>query len=405
MAPLSNRPLVGLVLPLLLVQLLLPATSSVVVVGQEDEAAAVAAQLLHASDDFSVTVNGKPSFVYLAAVEAAQGRGVVNSSFVHLTLPAGGGPVDIQVAVLRANSSSPVSSAALRPRGSPDVALHGDAAVSFSISVPGNYVLELDGTYTVDTLDAGLMVFVDAADLTPPSPSDASVVFYPPGVHRVAGGLLTLANDTTTYLAPGAVVLAKVAATGVKNVTLRGGGILAAEWLPGDPLPFSCRHCGCPGSHGISISNATDVTVEGITLMHVNGWMFELESVKGARVSGIREIGWRCNNDGIDIVSSQDVVVEGCFIRSADDAIAVKGLNAAMDTRNVTVRDSILFPHGNCSESQPANQLPQLALRRHILLFRVRDRVCRYRVVHDSISFLRILFSCVRPLISVVLVM
>ena len=68
--------------------------------------------------------------------------------------------------------------------------------------------------------------------------------------------------------------------------------------------------------------------VEGITLMHVNGWMFELESVVGARVSGVREIGWRCNNDGIDIVSSQDVLVEDCFLRSADDAIAVKGQSA-----------------------------------------------------------------------------
>jgi hypothetical protein len=306
---------------------------------------------LHASDAFSVTVDGEPAFVYLAAVEAAQGRGVVNSSFVVLTLPAIGGGVQVQVTTLGANSSAPVKSAALRPRGSPPVVLHGGGALlCFSITTPGHYVLELDGAWAVDTLDAGLMVFVDAADPAPPSPSDSSVMYFGPGVHHVAGGLLTLASDTTTYLAPGAVVLAKVAATGVRNVTLRGGGILAAEWLPGDPLPFSCRHCGCPGSHGISIANASGVTVQGITLMHVNGWMFELESVVGARVSGIREIGWRCNNDGIDIVSSQDVVVEGCFIRSADDAIAVKGLNPTMDTRNVTVRDSILFPHGNCME-------------------------------------------------------
>ena len=80
-------------------------------------------------------------------------------------------------------------------------------------------------------------------------------------------------------------------------------------------------------------------------------WMFKLESVTGALVSGIRKLGWRCNNDGIDIVSSQDVTVENCFIRSADDAIAVKGMDAAMDTRNVVVRDSILFPHGNCMET------------------------------------------------------
>ena len=100
------------------------------------------------------------------------------------------------------------------------------------------------------TLDAGLMVFVDVADPTPLSHSEPSVVYFGPGVHVVPGGFIALRSDTTTYLAPGAVVLAKVVASNVKNVTLKGGGILAAEWLPGAPLPFSCHHCGCPGDHG-----------------------------------------------------------------------------------------------------------------------------------------------------------
>lgn len=49
---------------------------------------------------------------------------------------------------------------------------------------------------------------------------------------------------------------------------------------------------------------------------------------------GIKEFGWRCNNDGIDIVSSQDVIVENVFIRSADDAIAVKGVRRPSDYVN-----------------------------------------------------------------------
>lgn len=41
------------------------------------------------------------------------------------------------------------------------------------------------------------------------------------------------------------------------------------------------------------------------------------------------------------------------LVRVLDDPVHVctlVGLNAAMDTRNITVRDSILFPHGNCME-------------------------------------------------------
>jgi hypothetical protein len=43
-------------------------------------------------------------------------------------------------------------------------------------------------------------------------------------------------------------------------------------------------------------------------------------------------------------------VVEECFIRSADDAIAVKGLDTTKDTKDIIIRDSIFFPHGNCME-------------------------------------------------------
>jgi polygalacturonase len=101
-----------------------------------------------------------------------------------------------------------------------------------------------------------------------------------------------------------------------------------------------------PGTNGILINNSTDVTVADITLMHVSSWMIHLESNVGVHVHGIKEFGWRCNNDGIDIVSSQDVLVENVFIRSADDAIAVKGLDASMETKDVVVRDSFFFPYG-----------------------------------------------------------
>lgn len=304
-------------------------------------------QRLVPSNDFAVTTNGAESFVYLATVPGAYGNGLVNASFVHVTLPPKG-VASIRVAVK--NRGAPIASAGLRPRGSPNVQLQGDSRLSFEISTAGHYILELDSSFNVTTLNAGLMIFADDAELSPPSPTDDSVVYFGAGVHVVPGGVVAPHSDSTVYLAQGAVVLAKVVAANVHNVTVRGPGILAAEWLPGTAAPYPCHHCGCPGEHGIEFVNSSDVTVAGITLMHVTSWMLVLNSVVGARVIGIRELGWRCNNDGVDIVSSQDVVVEGCFIRSADDAIAVKGLVPAVNTRNVLVRDTLMFPHGNCME-------------------------------------------------------
>jgi polygalacturonase len=41
-------------------------------------------------------------------------------------------------------------------------------------------------------------------------------------------------------------------------------------------------------------------------------------------VSNLKILGYRANSDGIDIYSSRDVSVEGCFIRTVDDVITVK---------------------------------------------------------------------------------
>ena len=93
-------------------------------------------------------------------------------------------------------------------------------------------------------------------------------------------------------------------------------------FLRSDPSQVeAARAAGSPPALSLSSCPAPPPAV------HVNGWMFSLEAVVDARVSGVREIGWRCNNDGIDIVSSQNVMVENCFLRSADDAISVKGLD------------------------------------------------------------------------------
>jgi polygalacturonase len=58
-----------------------------------------------------------------------------------------------------------------------------------------------------------------------------------------------------------------------------------------------------------------------------------LQSLTNVNVRGANIVGWRCWNDGVDIVSSQSVVVEDMFIRSDDDCIAVKGMDPTMDTK------------------------------------------------------------------------
>ena len=235
----------------------------------------------------------------------------------------------------------------------------------FTVGGPLRAVLEFGEAYQLGSFSSGLMVFADLADPAPPSPTDPGVTYFGPGVHMLelqpswsidkGSRGLQLQSDSTLYLAEGAVVLGVVRAYNVQNVSIRGRGILAAAFLPGSAFPpgaAQCQYCMCGGDHVVEIVNGTDITVEGVTLMHSTSWNLKMQSLQRVHVHGVKVLAWRCWGDGIDVVSSQDVLIEDVFIRSDDDSIAVKGMDPTMDTSDVVIRDSVLWNQrfGNCME-------------------------------------------------------
>jgi hypothetical protein len=86
---------------------------------------------------------------------------------------------------------------------------------------------------------------------------------------------LELRSHQTLYLADGSVVLGVVRARNARNITIRGRGILAATFLPGDPIPAAaaqCMMCLCGSNHAIDIEDSSDVQIEGITVVHSTSW-------------------------------------------------------------------------------------------------------------------------------------
>lgn len=55
----------------------------------------------------------------------------------------------------------------------------------------------------------------------------------------------------------------------MRNVTIRGRGIIAAAFLPGGALPpgaARCQYCLCGGDHPIEFIGGRDVNISGITV-------------------------------------------------------------------------------------------------------------------------------------------
>ncbi|MDR3542614.1 MAG: glycosyl hydrolase family 28 protein [Desulfosporosinus sp.] len=173
-------------------------------------------------------------------------------------------------------------------------------------------------------------------------------------------------SGKTVYLAGGALVQGSFLINHAENVRIIGRGILyqlgqiLALGRPNQPRPQAEKltqdidtipSAAAPPSQirstrrdAILIEYSKNIEVEGIIEVP-NTYTVLIGQSQNVTIRNIKSFSAGGNNDGIDIFSSSDVVVDGVFLRNSDDNIAIYGhrWNYYGDTRNVTVQNSTLW--------------------------------------------------------------
>lgn len=210
------------------------------------------------------------------------------------------------------------------------------------------------------------------------SQQGGGVVRVDKGTHVL--GQLQLKSNVTLELAEGALVLAStnradyavkhfrafIGAVGATNVSVCGKGIIdgrgrALVWdiMQGMALSNQFEYASwikAPPVHPrpdererpllLSFYYCTNVVVRDVELRNGASWMNTYHYSRGVTIDGVKVIGrgfW--NNDGIDLCDTSDVLVQNCFIDSADDSIclkshAVNGMSENIVIRNCKIRSS-----------------------------------------------------------------
>lgn len=274
------------------------------------------------SDDYTVTVNGQPLAIY---------RGTVREDF----LLAYGGPFSFayfdmngSVDIAITSHKKTLEHVVIRPEAQGiEYTLQGET-MTFNIEHPCQLSIE------PDLKNGPLLLFANPPELDAPLPTDACVKYYGPGLHQV--GAIELRDNDTLYLAGGAVVKGGVHAQG-NNITIRGRGII-------DGLDWPRAEGPTPNIMGIDA--CYNAVVEGIIIKDGWMWNFNIIASTGVKVSNVKVIGSRCeNNDGIDICNSRNVTIEDSFVRTDDDCIAPKGMSYANNqaVENIIVTRCVLW--------------------------------------------------------------
>ena len=245
------------------------------------------------------------------------------------------GPVDVEVV-----SRRPVESVAIRPTARGIRAKVDGRRIRFRLASPAQITIEVNGWHKA------LHLFASAPPAAAPNPNDPGVRYFGPGVHRP--GKIKLESNQTLYLAGGAVVYGAVEANGASNIRILGRGILDTSEFTRDQAGGSIRLVKCH-----------NVAIDGVILRDPSMWCLSTFFCSKLSISNVKLIGlWRYNTDGIDICNSQDVTIRGCFIRSFDDSIVLKGVSHDdVPVRNVLAENCVIWNDwGRAWRSGPKRQ-------------------------------------------------
>ena len=134
------------------------------------------------------------------------------------------------------------------------------------------------------------------------------LIYFAPGVHRpkdLPGGDIKIPSNCTVYLAPGAVVKARLIVDHAENVRIIGRGILD------HPL------------RGVEITYSKNVLVDGITVLNPSHYTVFGGESEDITIRNIKSFSAKSWTDGIDLMCCRRVKIENCFLRTSDDCIAL----------------------------------------------------------------------------------
>lgn len=148
-----------------------------------------------------------------------------------------------------------------------------------------------------------------------------------------------------------------VGAEGADNIAITGQGTIdgRGELFLRKNIKETMKRLGVAQSEfGVYASNrpflvrlvkSSNIVVRDISLRQPAAWTLHFFQSKNILVDGVKIYSHaHKNNDGIDLDSSSDVIIQNCDINSGDDAICFK-TTSPVETSNVIVSDCTLKSH------------------------------------------------------------
>ena len=279
-----------------------------------------------AAPDYKIKVNGEDVFVY-------------NSSYNPFAIFNFTGKAEVEI-----STENDLKWVNIRPlRDSVQWKINGNN-ITFTLDHPCNLSIEFNN-------EKSRALFVFAGDMKEPDTGPGNVIRYAGGKSYNAGTIELKSNDVLV-IEGGAIVHGNIKAENAENIKIIGSGILDGS-----------VSMTIPPARMISLKDCRHVLIDGIVIHNSPTWTIVPTHCYDLVINNVKQVNWKNGSDGIDLVSTSQVKITGCFLKNNDDCIVIKSFNPeknypdslpnkGMNVKDITVDHCTLWnmPWGNALE-------------------------------------------------------
>jgi hypothetical protein len=239
--------------------------------------------------DFRVMVNGEETFVY-------------NTPHFAFTQFDFEGEAEIEI-----YPTQDVKWVDIRPKSDEISFVSTSDKIGFILYNPVQLSIELNGEN-----ERPLYILANPPEVLIPDKNDDNVVFFEGGkVYDVKH--YKLKSNQHIYIEGGAIVKGMFDLKNLENVKISGRGII--DGTDNDELELPRL---------IKMDHSSNIEVSGITLLNSLRWTIQPSDCNNVLFDNVKILNWDTGSDGIDVCSSNNVMVKNSFLRCNDDCIVIK---------------------------------------------------------------------------------
>ncbi len=159
---------------------------------------------------------------------------------------------------------------------------------------------------------------------------EGRTLYVEAGIHYIGECIWHLPSHTNIYLEGGAVLIGGLAFENGEDLRIYGRGILYLA----DLHRFT-------GINGIRMNHSRHISIENVIFINPPHYTVSLGDCEDVNIRNIKSFSCEGWSDGVDMMSCRNVLVEGGFLRTSDDCVAIYGSrwDNYGGSRDVTVRD------------------------------------------------------------------